>query len=63
MHSKSLRINFHDNFLEADITHNKNKDVFLFYNNIAFAPLSSDTPLTFADSSDVLVGSWIKRVN
>mgnify|MGYP001807987823 CR=1 FL=1 len=30
---------------------------------MAFAPLSNETPLTLADSSDVLVGSWINNLN
>lgn len=63
MQSNTFLTIFQDNFLDADITHKTNNWVFLFYNNIAFAPLSSETPLTLADSSDVLVGSWISNLN
>ena len=42
------------NFLLADITARKNIFDLVSLSSIAFAPLSKDTPLTFADSSLVL---------
>ena len=52
-----LLVFFQLNFLAADITANKYNPDFPSLSNIAFAPLARVTPLIFADSSLVFVGS------
>ncbi len=59
---KTYLINFHDNFLLADITAKINIFCFKSFKSIAFAPESKLTPLTLADSSLVLQASWSNKL-